>query len=107
MQSEESCHNIQQTWRMQLEMIILSEVSQGRESLIPSDITHTRNLKYGTPEPAYEQGQTHRHGGQTCRLPREDVRGLEGEFGTSSCQLLHTEWTNSKSYCIAQPYSIF
>lgn len=28
MQSEESCHNIQQTWRMQLEMIILSEVSQ-------------------------------------------------------------------------------
>ena len=69
----------------------------GRESLIPSDITHTWNLKYDTPEPAYEAETDSQAWRTDCRLPRGGRgRGLDGEFGTSSCQLLHTEWTNSK-----------
>ena len=40
------------TW-MQLEIIILSEVSE-KEKEIPDDITYMRNLKYGTNEPIYE-----------------------------------------------------
>ena len=44
------------TW-MQLETIILSEVSQKEE-----DSTYTWNLKYGTNE----QKQTYRHREQTC-----------------------------------------
>ena len=40
------------TW-MQLEIIILSEVSQ-KERQIPYDITYTWNLKYDTNETIYE-----------------------------------------------------
>ena len=38
------------TW-MELEILILSEVSQKRQ--IPYDITYIWNLKYGTDEPIY------------------------------------------------------
>ena len=38
------------TW-MQLELLILTEVSPERQ--IPYDITYTCNLKYGTNEPIY------------------------------------------------------
>ena len=42
------------TW-LQLEIIILSEVSQKeRERQIPYDITYMWNLKYGTNEPIYK-----------------------------------------------------
>ena len=37
---------------MQLEILILSEVSQ-QERQIPYGITYTWNLKYGTDEPMY------------------------------------------------------
>ena len=40
------------TW-MQLEILILSEVSQ-RERKAPYDITYMQNLKHGTNEPIYE-----------------------------------------------------
>ena len=40
------------TW-MQLEIIILSKVSQ-RERLLPYDITYMWNLKYDTNEPIYK-----------------------------------------------------
>ena len=40
------------TW-MDLEIIILSEVSQ-RESQTPYDITHTWTIKYGTNQPIYK-----------------------------------------------------
>ena len=41
------------TW-IQLEIIILSEVSQKEKDNIPYDITYTWNLKYGRNEPIYE-----------------------------------------------------
>ena len=50
------------TW-MQLEIIILSEVSQKD---VPYDITYTWNLKYDTDELIYGTKQTHRHKEQTC-----------------------------------------
>ena len=40
------------TW-MQLEIIILSEISQ-KERQIPYDITYIWNIKYGTNEPTYK-----------------------------------------------------
>ena len=52
------------TW-MQLEIIILSEISQ-KERQIPYDITYIWNIKYGTNEPIYKQKQTHRPREQTC-----------------------------------------
>ena len=39
---------------MQLETVILSEISQKRERQIVYDITYIWNLKYGTDEPIYE-----------------------------------------------------
>ena len=43
------------TWTQQ-DIIILSEVSQKRETQIPYDITYIWNLKYGTDEPIYKTG---------------------------------------------------
>ena len=40
--------------RMQLEIIIVSEVSHERERQILYDITYMWNLKYGTNEPRYK-----------------------------------------------------
>ena len=52
---------------MQLEIIILSEVSQ-KEKVIPHDITYTWNLKYDTNELIYEtDSQTYR---TDLQLPR-------------------------------------
>ena len=28
--------------------------------------------------------------------------GMDWEFGVSRCKLIHLEWINNKSYCIAQ-----
>ena len=49
------------TW-MQLESLILSEVSQKEKDKYHM-LSHILNLKYGTNEPTK---QTHRHGEQTC-----------------------------------------
>ena len=51
------------TW-MQLESILLSEVSQNRK--IPYDIIYTGQLKYDTNEPTYKQKQTCGYREQTC-----------------------------------------
>ena len=53
------------TW-MDLELIILSEVSQKEKRQIPYHITYMWNLKYNRDEIIYEQRQTHRHKEQTC-----------------------------------------
>ena len=44
-----------------------------------------------------KQKQTHRHREQTCGCQGEGAEGgMEGEFGTSRCKLLHIEWINNK-----------
>ena len=62
---------------MDLEIIILSEVSQKEKSRqIPYDITYMWNLKYNT-----KQKQTHRRRGQTCGCQEGDEVG-EGKIGS-------------------------
>ena len=56
------------TW-MQLEVIILSEVSQKEKRQIPYDIPYMWNLKYGTNEFIYKT-VTDSETEQTCLLPR-------------------------------------
>ena len=83
------------TW-MQLEMIILSEVSQTEKDK-HYKIPHMFNLKYNTNEHIYET-ETHRPGEQTCRCrgERSTGWGMDLEFGTNSYKLLHIEWINNK-----------
>ena len=84
---------------MDLEMIILSEVSKSeRERQIPYGITYMSNLKYDTNELICEtetDSQTQR---TDLRLPRGmgGRGGIDWEFGTSRCKLLHIEWINNK-----------
>ena len=50
-----------------------------------------------------KQKWTHRRREQTCDCQGRGCRGeTDLESGVSRCQLLHTEWINDKSYCIAQ-----
>ena len=51
------------TW-IQLEILILSEVSQKEKDKY--DITYVWNLKHGTDEPIAKQKHTQRHREQTC-----------------------------------------
>ena len=54
------------TW-MQLEILILSEVSPKEKDGAPNyDITCMWNLKYGTNDPIYKIESDHGHGEQTC-----------------------------------------
>ena len=79
------------TW-MELETLILSEVSQKEKdkyhmiSLI-SGIKYTSQMNLST-----EKKQTHGHGEQTygCQ-EREGESGMDWEFGVSRCKLLHLE----------------
>ena len=72
------------TW-MQLEIIILSEVSQ-KERQIPYDITYMWNLKYDTNEPIYEtESGTYRI---DCWLPR----GVVGVGWIGSLGLADENW---------------
>ena len=43
-----------------------------------------------------KQKQTHKHRNQTCSAKEERVRGIDLEFGTSRCKLLHIECINNK-----------
>lgn len=54
------------------------------------------------------QGQTHRHGGQTAGCQGEDVgEGWMGSLGLAVVSYYIQNGPTAKSYCIAQPYSIF
>ena len=74
---------------MDLEIIILSKVSQTKKRQVSHDITYMWNLKYNTNELA-KQKQTHK--------PREQTSGCQGEgcgegtvreFGIDMCTLLY------------------
>ena len=80
------------TW-MQLEIIILSEISQKEK-----DKYRMISLKCGTSEHrSTKQKQTHRHREQTCGCQGGGGWGrMEWEFGISRCKLLHIGWINNK-----------
>ena len=80
---------------MQLEIIILSEVSQ-KEKTNTYDITYMWNLKYYTNEFIYEtDSQTQR---TNLWLPggKRSGRGMDWEFGINRCIVLYIEWINNK-----------
>ena len=83
------------TW-MQLEIIILSEVSHKEK-----DKCHMISLICGIYNMAQmnlstKQKQTHRHRDQTCGFWGQGGRGMDWEFGVGRCKLLHLEWINDK-----------
>ena len=59
------------TW-MELEVLILSQVSQKEKDKYHMIITYIQNLIYGTNEPFHRQ-ETHGHGEQTCGFQGEGV----------------------------------
>ena len=67
------------TTGMQLEIIILSEVSQKEKDKIPYDITYMWNLKYDTNEPMYKTETDSRTQKTDLWLPRG--RGLGEGWG--------------------------
>ena len=91
------------TW-MDLEILILSEVSQKETYKY-----HTTSLTCGILNMtqvnlSMKQKQPHRHRKQTCDCQGEDGdRGrMSLEFGVSRCKLIYMEWVTTRSYCIAQ-----
>ena len=83
------------TW-MQLEIIILSEVSQKEADIIychfyvESKIWHKWIC-------LQKQKETHRLRAETCGCwCRGSGRGMDWEFGIGRCKLLHLEWINNK-----------
>ena len=77
---------------MQLEIIILSEISQKKE-----DKYHTISLICGTNEPIH---RTETDSDIVNRLVvakgSGGGRGMDWEFGVGRCKLLHLEWINNK-----------
>ena len=66
---------------MQLEVLILSEVSQ-KEKAKYHMMSHMWNLRYGTNEPIYETETGHGYGTQTCGCQGEGGRsGMDGNLG--------------------------
>ena len=85
---------------MQLEIIILSEVSQKEKKNTIWYHLYVE-FKYDINEPIYKT-----RGSQTCELPSESRlevakgewggRGMDWEFGVRRCKLWHFEWINNK-----------
>ena len=83
---------------MQLEITMLSEVSQKKKDkyhMIPliGGIQNVAQMNLST-----KQKQTHRHGEQTCDLKRGGWEGrrMDWDFGVGRHKLLHIEWINNK-----------
>ena len=85
------------TW-MELEIIMLSEVSQTEEDKyhmisLTCGISNMTQMNLST-----KQKQTHRHTEQTVVAKGETaLRGMKGKFGTGRCKLLYTERINNKT----------
>ena len=83
------------TW-MQLEIIILSDLSQRQK---PYDITYTWNLIYDTNECIYKiqtDSQTQRTDLWLPRGMEKGVGWMDWEFGVSKCKLLHLGWLSNE-----------
>ena len=77
------------TW-MQLEIIILSEVSQKKTNHLYVESKIWQKWAY------LQNKQTHKHREQTCGCQVGGGRGIDWEFGVDRCKLLHLEWINNK-----------
>ena len=79
---------------MDLEIIILSEVSQKEKDkyhMISYDTTYMWNLKYGQMNLSTKQKQTHRHRDQTCGC-QGGLGGGEGEGWTGNSGLVDANY---------------
>ena len=76
---------------MQLQILMLSEVSQKDKDKIPYDITYMWNLKYGRDEPIYKTETDSQTKRTHLRLPKGGGEGVgwTGSLGVSGCKLLH------------------
>ena len=88
------------TW-MQLEIIILSEVSQKEKDKYPMISLNVWTLKYGTDEPIYKtetqsQTESHRESRFVVAKRKESRGGMDWEFGVSRCKLLPIGYINNK-----------
>ena len=79
---------------MQLEFLILSEVSQ-KEKDIPHDITYTWNLKYGTKEPIYSNRLPDIENRPMVVKGERRERWMDWKFGDSRSKLSHLEWISN------------
>ena len=67
------------TW-MELETLILSEISQKEEDKMPYDITYIWNIIYGINE-SFHRKETHQLGEQPCGCQREEGVKWSGNLG--------------------------
>ena len=83
------------TW-MELETLILSEVSQKKEDKYHTNITYIWNLIYGTNEP-FHRKENHGLGEQTCGCQEGGGgSGMDWELGVNRCRLLPLEWVRNE-----------
>ena len=83
---------------MELEILILSEVSQKEKRQIPYDITYIWNLIYCTNEP-FQRKENHGLGEQTCGCQGGGGgrgNGMDWESGVNRCKLLPLEWISNE-----------
>ena len=80
------------TW-IELEILVLSEVSQKEKDKIPHDFAYIWILRYGTSEP-FHRKENHGHGEQTCGC--QGGEGMCWEFGVNRCKPLHLEWISNE-----------
>ena len=79
------------TW-MELETLILSEVSQKEKDKYHMIITYIWNLIHDTNEP-FHRKETHGFGEQTCGC---QGGGSGMEFGVNRCKPLPLEWISNE-----------
>ena len=81
------------TW-MQLEILILSEVSQRKTNTICCHSMWT--LKYGTNDPIYKIEVDHDMESRLVAREKRGGSGMDREFGVGRSKLLHLEWMSSE-----------
>ena len=81
------------TW-MQLEILILSDVSQKQKYKYHMISLVCGNLQYGTNNLTTQHKETNGHREQTCCQGGGGGRGMDWEFGVSEYKLLHLERIN-------------
>ena len=83
------------TW-MELETLILSEVSQKEKDKHHMIITHIWQLVHSTNEP-FHRKENHGLGEETFSCQGgEGWSGMDWEFGVNRCKLLPLEWISNE-----------
>ena len=94
---------------MDLEVIILSEVSQKKTNIWYH--LHVESIiwyKWTYLWIRNKQKQIHRHGEQTCPCQGVGVGGvMDWDFGNSRCKVLYIWWVNKKGPLLKVGYEIY